>query len=88
MKKTYLLGLALVIFIGLFFCCFALHAMEIQYPEVNGVSINNETTPTVYIVYFFNLLVGLGGIVAFIVLVKAGVQFMMAGGEPGKVSEA
>ncbi len=88
MKKTYLLRLALVIFIGLFFCCFALHAMEIQYPEVNGVSINNETTPTVYIVYFFNLLVGLGGIVAFIVLVKAGVQFMMAGGEPGKVSEA
>jgi hypothetical protein len=88
MNKKYLAVLAVLIFIGLFFFFVASFAMEIQYPDINGISITDETTPTVYILYFFSLLVGLGGVIAFIVLVKAGIGFMMAGGEPGKISEA
>jgi hypothetical protein len=88
MNKKHLSVLIAIIFIGLFFCCAASFAMEIQYPEINGITITDETTPTAYALYFFSIFLALGGVIAFLVLVSAGVKFMMAGGEPGKVSEA
>lgn len=88
MNKKYLIGLVLFILVGLFICHTISFAMEIQYPEVNGITITDETTPTVYILYFFSMFLALGGVIAFLVIISASVKFMMAGGEPSKVSEA
>lgn len=64
------------------------YALETQYPEIMGKSITEETTPAGYVVYFFYLAIALGSVLVFIVLVLAGVDFMTAGGEPAKISEA
>jgi len=64
------------------------YALETQYPEIMGKSITEETTPAGYVVYFFYLIIALGSVLVFIVLVLAGVDFMTAGGEPAKISEA
>jgi hypothetical protein len=91
-KNTLLKTLFALIFVFLFIAVAGTHALELQYPEVktiNGnLTINEDTTPTGYVVYVFYFLVALAGIIAFMVVVWGGFNLFMAGGEPGKVQEA
>jgi hypothetical protein len=82
-----------LIFVFLFVAIAGVHALEVQYPEVititgEHVTINDDTTPTGYVVYIFYFLVALAGVIAFMVVVWGGFNLFMAGGESGKVSEA
>lgn len=94
MKKIIIFGFLLTsIFLSLF--CFMQYsnAMEITYPEIKTITgdtiqITDETTPTGVFVYIFYILVSLGAVIALVVLVLAGLNLVMAGGEISKVSGA
>jgi len=70
--------------------CFAL---EIQYPEITTIdgqkiTITDESSPDQYVIYVFYILISLGAVIAFIVLVMAGFNFLNSGGLPTKISSA
>lgn len=94
MKKIIIFGLLLAsVFLGLFCFTHYSNAMEITYPEIKTITgetiqITDETTPTGVLVYLFYILVSLGAVVALVVLVLAGLNLVMAGGEISKVSGA
>lgn len=91
MKKT-----SIIIFGVLLLAVFLIQpcsALEIQYPEITTIdnqkiTITDESTPDQYVVYMFYVLVSLGAIIAFIVLVMAGFNFLNSGGAPTKISSA
>lgn len=91
MKKT-----SIIIFGVLLLAVFLIQpcsALEIQYPEITTIddqkiTITDESTPDQYVVYMFYVLVSLGAIIAFIVLVMAGFNFLNSGGIPTKISSA
>ncbi len=94
MKKIIIFGLLLAsVFLGLFCFTHYSNAMEITYPEIKTITgetiqITDETTPTGVFVYIFYVLVSLGAVIALVVLVLAGLNLVMAGGEISKVSGA
>ncbi|MFA5178099.1 MAG: hypothetical protein WC427_00895 [Candidatus Paceibacterota bacterium] len=91
MKKT-----SIIIFGVLLLAVFLIQpcsALETQYPEITTIdgqkiTITDESTPDQYVVYMFYVLVSLGAIIAFIVLVMAGFNFLNSGGIPTKISSA
>ncbi|MFA5087023.1 MAG: hypothetical protein WC470_01825 [Candidatus Paceibacterota bacterium] len=72
----------------LFCLCQTVLAVEIKYPEIFGQKITDQTTTAGFTVYFFTLAIALGAVVVFCVMVSAGLDFVMAGGEPTKISGA
>lgn len=80
--------LGLFIAVILFFACQAVFAAEIKYPEIFGQKITAQTTTAGFAIYFFSLAVALGAVLVFVVIVLAGLDFVMAGGEPAKISSA
>lgn len=94
MKKIIIFSFLFVsIFLSLFCFVHYSNAMEITYPEIKTITgetiqITDETTPTGVLVYLFYILVSLGAVVALVVLVLAGLNLVMAGGEISKVSGA
>jgi len=79
--------LAILIFLGLIFIGPA-YAFEITYPTLFGITITNDTPPTLMIIYLFMFLVAIGSVIAFIILFSAGLKIMTASGEPAKISQA
>lgn len=64
-------------------------ALEISYPQVPFAPLitgNNSTLD--YIKYYYSFLVAIGTIVAVIVLIGAGINLFLSGGEPAKISKA
>jgi hypothetical protein len=64
----------------------ALAAM--QYPEIGGITINENTSAATYIVYFFNLAIALGAFAAVIMMIMAGVEWVTSSGNPSKIESA
>ncbi|MFZ2390543.1 MAG: pilin [Minisyncoccales bacterium] len=60
----------------------------IQYPEIGGITINENTSAATYIVYFFNLAVALGAFAAVVMMIMAGIEWVTAAGNPGKIESA
>lgn len=59
-----------------------------KYPEIAGITINETTTAAEYIVYFFNLIVAIGSFIAVVMVIMAGIEWVTAGGNPGKIESA
>ena len=87
MKKYILL---IILLLSLFQVAYAL---ENTYPEIkllNGTSyvINETSTFVDYVSYAFMMIIAIGAIILLGVLIWAGVNFIMAGGDPGRISKA
>jgi hypothetical protein len=55
--------------------------------DIAGFSISNTTTAADFIVYLFNLGIMIGGVLAAIVLVMSGIDYMTSSGDPGKIEQ-
>jgi hypothetical protein len=62
------------------------HAMS--YPEMGGITLSSTTTAAEYIVYFFNLSVAVGATLAVVMLVMAGLEYVLSRGDVTKVQDA
>ena len=62
-------------------------AWEVSYPQFFGVSPEGGGLVN-YINYIFNAALGIGGILAFVMIVVGGVKLMVSGGNPSKISDA
>ena len=87
MKKNlqYLISLLVI---ALFYASNVVLAMEIQYPEIFGHKLTSQTTTQGLVIYVYSFAVALGAVIVFCILVSAGLDFIMAGGEPAKISSA
>jgi len=59
-----------------------------QYPEIGGITINENTSAATYIVYFFNLAIALGAFAAVFMMVMAGIEWVTSSGNPSKIESA
>ncbi len=69
---------------GLLFLSPAYAAVDIQ--TIAGMP--KDATAAEFIVYFFNLAVAIGGFIAVIVIISAGIDYITAKGEPAKIESA
>ncbi|MCK4355240.1 hypothetical protein KAW43_02775 [Candidatus Parcubacteria bacterium] len=61
----------------------------IDYPDVPGaVTPGKDTELPQYVKYLFNFAIGLGGILAFVILIFGGIKWMTSAGDPTKINEA
>jgi len=72
----------LTVFLLSFFVLSPAYALDFA-----GITLSNETANDV-IVYFFNLGIAIGGILAVIVLVRAGIDYTTSQGDVGKIEES
>ena len=69
------------------------YAVENTYPEIrllDGTSyvINEDSTFVDYVAYGFMMIISIGAVILLVVIIWAGINFIMAGGDPGKISKA
>lgn len=89
-KNIFILSLPVILFFTSF-CLATDRSVESPYPNIPGA-----TTPTVitkdllpsYVEYIFNLTVAISGLIAFGVLIIAGVRFMTSGGDVNTMKDA
>jgi len=89
-KKYYILILVLmpIIFLTANFCL-AARSLELDYPYIPGAGTLTTTSllPD-FVKYIFNFAIGISGILAFGVLIFAGIQYLTSAGNPGKMTDA
>jgi len=83
MKKN----IYILIFFFLFFCQ-SVYALENKYPEILGYEISNKSEFVDYVSYAFAFIVSISSVILIFVLIMAGIDIILAGGNPGKISEA
>jgi hypothetical protein len=86
MKNNKLFYLVLMSLIALVNICSAQLELEVEYPAIFGFS-PGESIPS-FAIYAFVFLISIGAVLVMVVLVTAGIEFILAGGEPGKINEA
>jgi len=88
-KLVSLLFISLVIF-SLSFSIVSARDLETIYPEVPGAEtpITTDTDAGQYFKYIYYLAFGIGGLIAFGVLVYAGFQYFTSAGSPDKMGDA
>jgi hypothetical protein len=59
-----------------------------DYPQIAGITINENTTAAEYLVYFFNLAVAIGALIAVVMVIMAGIEWVTSSGNPSKVESA
>lgn len=77
----------ILIIISLFVFQFV-HALEISYPNIFGYEITNKSEFVDYVSYAFAFLISIGGVILVAVIIMAGIDFILAGGDSSKVSQA
>ncbi len=82
MKKYILLIILLLTFSQV------VYAAENSYPEILGYKITDNSEFVDYVSYGFMMIISIGSVVLLSVLIGAGINFIMAGGDPGKISKA
>ncbi len=82
--KKYLLILTLV----LTFFFQTAYALENTYPEIIGYNIDDGSGLADYVAYAFAFAISIGSVIVLIMIISAGIDFIIAGGEPGKISSA
>ncbi|MFA5013733.1 MAG: hypothetical protein WC520_04225, partial [Candidatus Paceibacterota bacterium] len=89
MKKKSIFNLIFcLIFAGILIFPTASFALESKYPVIFNHTIDKDTGLSGYVVYFYIFFVAIGSVVAFATVFSAGLEFMMSGGEPAKISSA
>ena len=89
MKKYLLLFIIIFLFCGNGFALAADRELEIDYPEVGDYRPETINTPLPqYVMYIFNLAIGLGGVAAFVMLVIGGIKFLTSTGSPAQQTDA
>jgi hypothetical protein len=83
MKKN----IYILIFFFLSFCQ-SVYALENKYPEILGYEISNKSEFVDYVSYAFAFIVSISSVILIFVLIMAGIDIILAGGNPGKISEA
>ena len=83
MKKYILL---LILLLSLFQTTYA--AMEVAYPEIGGYTITEDSEFIDYVAYGVMMLIAIAIVLVVMVMIWAGINFIVAGGDPGKVSQA
>lgn len=84
MKKNII---SILIIISLFVFQFV-YALENMYPDILGYEITKKSEFVDYVSYIFAFLISIGGIILIAVIMMAGIDFILAGGDPSKVSHA
>ena len=76
--------------IACLFCllAFPVYALEINYPALGNATITKDTTAAGYIVYFVNLALAVGALIAVVMIVMAGFELLTAPGDVGKIESA
>ncbi|MFA5013650.1 MAG: hypothetical protein WC520_03790 [Candidatus Paceibacterota bacterium] len=88
MKKKYINLILALVFTGILFFSTVSAAFESQYPKVFNYEIKFGSNFPDYVVYFYAFFVALGGVIAFLVLISAGIDFITSSGSPSKISGA
>ncbi|MBP6914213.1 hypothetical protein KBB74_01835 [Candidatus Parcubacteria bacterium] len=83
MRKYILL---LIILLSLFQVTYA--AMEVAYPEIGDYTITEDSEFIDYVAYGVMMLIAIAIVLVVMVMIWAGINFIVAGGDPGKVSQA
>jgi len=84
MKKN---NIYILIITLLFFFQFAC-ALEATYPSISGYTIDENSGFVDYVSYAFMMIISIGAILLLLVLIGSGINFIMAGGDPGRISKA
>jgi len=82
-----------ILLIFLFLLLFqVVYAVENTYPTIDiggkTYGIDENSTFVDFVAYFFMMIISIGAVLLLMVLIWAGVNFIMAGGDPGKISKA
>lgn len=83
MKKS--INILIIIFLFLFQIAYAL---ENIYPNILGYEITDKSEFVDYVSYFFAFATSIGSVILIGVIIMAGINFILAGGDPSKVSQA
>jgi hypothetical protein len=79
--------------LGLFVVAFNVLALELNWPPSpapgdDRILLTNNSTLTELVGYFYQWLIAIGGLTAFISLISAGFQYLTSAGNPTKMGEA
>ena len=91
-KYKFLFVLILVLLFFSFFSYFALAAergLETKYPKIPGApTLRATSTLPEYVVYFFNLSLIIGAIIASVVIIYGGIRYIFSAGKPEALKDA
>lgn len=89
MTKKNIFILTLLLSTVLLSANFAFADLEITYPEVSGIAKpDSSTNLALFIKYIFNLSIGIGGLLAFAVLIYGGLRWMTSAGNASAIGDA
>jgi hypothetical protein len=71
-----------------FLSLLAFPVFAMDYPTFAGITISSTTTAAEYIIYFFNLAVAMGTLIAVVMVIMAGIEWVTSSGNPGKIESA
>jgi hypothetical protein len=87
-KKISIPIFSILVFFGTAFFSCASAALEVTYPPIGSYKLTATSTLVQFVEYFFALALLLGGSIAVVMVIYAGVGLLMSQGEPGKVNES
>lgn len=64
------------------------YALEIAYPPIGAYTITKDSGFLEYVAYGVMMLIAIAIVLVVMVMIWAGINFIVAGGDPGKVSQA
>jgi hypothetical protein len=70
------------------FCFSADETLELSYPIIGGQTLTTQTLLPDFVKYIFNLVIGISGLIAFGILIYAGIEMLTSVGDSGKMNEA
>lgn len=63
-------------------------ALELDYPEIMGITPHLDMDLNLLIAWFYYFIVSIAGIAAFVMLIWGGIEWMTSAGNPTKIGEA
>jgi hypothetical protein len=88
---TFSLFIILLFFLFINFTFAAERKLELQYPQIPGARTPTFITKNLlpdYVKYIFNLSIGISGLIAFGVLIFAGLRYLTSAGNPAVMADA
>ena len=79
-----------LIFLSILFLPGYAHGIELNlnYPEFGGFNLNDDQKLEDFVAWLYYLVVGISGLVAFVMLVWGGIQWMTSTGNPTAIGDA
>lgn len=88
MRKTIFLVLVACVVVLVFPVVADALNLNLQYPKFGGLDLNENQDLATLIPWIYNGLIGLSGLAAFVMLVRAGVLWMTSSVNPAGIGEA